>query len=189
VTEALDPDQATLLLARMNAGDSGAAEDLLRGLYGELRRIAEHHMSDQRDSHTLQATALVNEAVLRLFRGTDVQWESRAHFLRTAATAMRHVLVDHARAKRAGKRGGGAGALPLDEALDFFEESTPDLLALDEALEELGQMDEKLLRIVELRFFGGLTAAEAGEVLGVTSRTVERGWATARTWLRQKLGE
>jgi len=174
------------LLDRINGGDAAAAEELLPIVYEELHAIAHRLMAGERRAHTLQTTALVHEAWLRL-NGADARYENRRHFLRVAARAMRRVLVDHARRKRAAKRGGEDAPLPLDAALALYEENPVDLLALDEALEGLGRRDETLARIVELRFFAGLTLEEAGGVLGLTVRQVHRGWTFARGWLRREL--
>ena len=181
------PNEATALLRRMATGDGEAADELLAVLYSELRKIAQHHMRDQAPGHTLQSTALVNEAVLKLLRVNPEDWESRRHFLRVASRAMRNVLVDHARQKKAAKRGGEQEPVQLQEAFAAFEDAVPDLVELDEALQRLEAMDSRLARVVELRFFGGLTIEETARTLDVTTRTVERAWATARTWLRAEL--
>jgi RNA polymerase sigma factor (TIGR02999 family) len=182
------PGDATRLIQRMEAGDAEAAGELLPLLYDELRTLAEHYMQGERAGHTLEPTALVNEAYVRLVEGESQQaFESRGHFIHVAARAMRNVLVDHARAKKSDKRGGDRRRQPLDPLLAHYEQSQLDLLALDEALERLGQMDEQLARIVELRFFAGLTIAETAPLLGVSTPTVERGWRVARMWLRREL--
>jgi len=185
-----DPEgEPTRLLARLTQGDRLAGDRLLPLLYGELRRIAGRLMDDQRDDHTLQATALVNEAWLKLadpLQRTD--WESRAHFLRVAARAMRSVLVDHARARTARKRGGpGAERVPLDDVLLEAEERVHDLLEFDEALGELARVDPELAQVVELRFFGGLSNEEVARVVGLSVPTVERRWRAARMFLRATL--
>ena len=195
----LEPGEATQLLQRMESGDAGAANELLNSLYGELRALAERMMADQPAEHTLQPTALVNEAWLRIARpggakhgGTGEagrEWEGRGHFVRLAARAMRSVLVDHARAKRADKRGGGRGREALDGVLAHYEEKALDVLALNDALERLARMDEQLARIVELRFFAGLTIAETAPLLGVSTPTIERGWRVARLWLLREMPE
>lgn len=184
-----DPEtEVTLLLQRMSDGDPMAARELIPLVYRELHSLARGKMSDQPDEHTLGATALVHEAYLRL-AGAGGRWESRRHFLRIAAKAMRSVLVDHARRKGAEKRGGGMAREPLDDLCAMYEERSVDLIALDDALEELTEKDEQLGRIVELRFFGGLENAQVAEVLDCSTRTVERGWRTARSWLSSSLGE
>ena len=175
----------TRLLKRMADGDSAASEDLFKVVYGDLRARAARLMRGP-NGHTLQPTAVVNEAWLKL-SGGESDWENRNHFLSVAAKAMRSVLVDHAREKRAEKRGGGAERVELEAAVEVYEGSAGDLLQFDDALEHLHAMDAKLGRIVELRFFGGLTIPETAEVMGVSTPTVERGWRTARGWLRHEL--
>ena len=181
-------EDVTLLLEKVRQGESGAEEELLPLVYGELYRIAQSQMSGQPVGHTLGATGLVHEAYLRLAANEGVEWENRRHFLRVAAKAMRSALVDHARKKQAKKRGGNLRATPLDDLCLQYEERSLDLLALDEALENLAAKDEQLGRIVELRFFGGLENARIAEVLDCSERTVERGWKTARAWLSVALG-
>lgn len=190
-----EPDKRiTRLLRRMADGDSVAAEELLPLVYEDLRMRAARFMVRQPANHTLQPTALVHEAFLKLVQNQETSgqegtaWESRGHFLCVAAKAMRSVLADHARAKATGKRGGHVHRIMLDEALALYQEKGLDLIDLDETLSLLGEMDEQLLRIVELRFFGGLTVAEAAEVMGTSASTVERGWRTARSWLYLQLG-
>ena len=156
-------------------------------LYEELHRIAGRYLRDERRSHTLQPTALVNEAYLRLASWQDVQWKDRVQFLAAAATAMRRILVNHALAKRAQKRGGWARQTPLDETVALFEERSFDLIALNDAVERLAAIDPQQERIVELRFFGGLTIEETAQALGLSHATVEREWALARAWLRRSL--
>lgn len=184
----LDPGQATRLLERISDGDDSAAEELAPLLYDELRDVAAACMARQRDSHTLQPTALVHEAWLRIVTGAgDQRYSNRTHFVRAAARTMRHVLVDHARARSARKRDAGRSDLPLDAVLADFERRSIDVLALSDALERLGEIDEQLARIVELRFFAGRTVEEAAEVLGISVRTVHRGWSVARLWLQDAL--
>jgi len=180
------PAQVSAILARMADGDPAAAGELLPLVYAELRSLADRAMRDERASHTLQPTALVHEAWLRLARD-ERAYDDRRHFLRVAARAMRNLLVDHARARRSAKRGGGAERLPLDEAAAHWERDELDLVALDEALGRLAAHDDELARIVELRFFGGLTLEETGDVLGLTVRQVHRAWTTARAWLHREL--
>jgi len=186
--ENADATQVTLLLQRLSAGEAGAADELIPLVYDELRRLARHRMADQPAEHTLGTTGLVHEAYLRM-AGAGGPWEGKRHFLRVASRAMRSVLVDHARRKQAEKRGGGSRGEPLDELCAAYEERALDLVALDEALTALGAEDEQLARIVELRFFVGLENAEVAEVLGCSTRTVERGWKTARSWLGAALGD
>ncbi len=166
--------------------EAAAGEPDLEQLYGELRRVAGALMARERTAHTLGPTALVSEAWLRI-AGSDAKANDRAHFLRLAARAMRHVLVDHARARGRQKRGGEAARVPLDTALAWYEEQRLDVLAIDEALERLGAMDAPLARIVELRFFAGLTLDETAAALETSVATVERGWKVARLWLARDL--
>jgi len=185
----VDPSRTASLLGRMRAGDAAAEEDLLAHLYAELHALAERGMGRERADHTLQPTALVHEAWLRIARGADTPvWEGRGHFLAVAAQAMRRVLVDHARRRAAEKRGAEAVRVELDEPLAGPDARELDVLALDEALERLSARDAELGRIVELRFFGGLTAPETGAVLGLSVRQVEGAWVTARGWLHRELG-
>lgn len=181
-------NDATRLLARVCDGDTSARDELLSVLYRELHALAERSMRHERPDHTLQPTALVHEAWLRLSDGQGaIAWASRAHFLGVAAKAMRNVLVDHARRRKAEKRGAGMARVELDEALASYQKGQVDVLALDEALERLAQRDRELARMVELRFFGGLTTEEAGQVLGLTVRQIEGAWVTARGWLHREL--
>ena len=181
------PVRTTVLLQRMQDGDRGAAQELLPVVYSELHRLAERAMGRQNQDHTLQATALLNEAWIRLVEAEGGEWKSRNHFLAVAATAMRSVLVDHARRRGADKRSGGRQRVELDRALDLLEENSTDLVALDEALCELAELDTSLARIVELRFFGGLKHAEIAELEASSVRSVERSWSTARAWLYHRL--
>jgi RNA polymerase sigma factor (TIGR02999 family) len=183
-----DAPDPTELLRNASLGERAAAEALYGIVQGELVRVARSLMSSERAEHTLQATALVNEAWLRLFKpGAAYQWSNRAHFLRTAAAAMRHVLVDHARARGRDKRGGGQPAA-LDAALDELEAGGEvDVVALHDALERFAQIDPQGARIVELRYFAGLTIEETARVLDVSTPTVERGWRAARLWLARAL--
>ena len=183
----------TELLQRANAGDTAAREQLLGLVYVEMHSLARAKLRGERSDHTLQATALVHEAWLRLFGAgaaepEGVGWQGRSHFLGAAASAMRHVLVDHARRRAAHKRSPAGVRVELEISLTAFEEHAWDLLALDESLERLAQRDAELARVVELRFFGGLTSEEAGQVLGWSVRQVEGAWVTARGWLRRELG-
>lgn len=177
----------TQLLQRMAAGDAGAEEELYTIVYDVLHRLARKHMAGQQVAHTLQPTALVNEAWLRLAGGRPDGFRDRGQFLGFASRVMRSVLVDHARRRRADKRGGGAPKESLDLALAFYEESDVDLLDLEAALERLEAAEPELLRVVELRFFGGLTMEEAAEAMGVSLSTAERNWRLARVWLREQM--
>jgi RNA polymerase sigma factor (TIGR02999 family) len=181
-----DPAATTRLLRAMSAGEAGAAEQLLPLVYDELRRLAARLMGDERTGHTLQATALLHEAWLRLCE-PGAAYEDRAHFLRVAAKAMRHVLVDHARARAALKRGGGR-RVDLDADAFAARDDAESLLAIDEALGRLQTLDPQLGQLVEMRFFGGLDNPSSAEALGVSLRSVERGWRTARAFLVRELG-
>jgi RNA polymerase sigma-70 factor, ECF subfamily len=185
----LDPSSSdvTVLLSQLQKGDADAASRLIPLVYNELRRLAAHYMRQERPDHTLQATALVHEAYLKLINQRSVDWQSRAHFFGIAAQLMRRILIDHARAHLREKRGGAQPVLPLDEALVFSPEQSSELVHLDEALERLAKLDERQSKIVELRFFGGLSNEEAAEVLGVSSKTVKRDWSLAKAWLHGEL--
>jgi len=180
-------NQVTALLLDWSKGDEAALAKLLPVVYRELRRLAQRHLEQERRGHTMQATALLHEVYLRLVDQRVAAWENRAHFYGVCARLMRQILVDHARRRRAGKRGGGQGELSLDEPLDLGSSRARELLALDEALTALAAMDERASRIVELRFFGGLEIDETAEVLGISPATVKREWAVARAWLHRKL--
>ena len=184
----LEPRDATRLLNRIEAGDRRAQDELLPLLYDELRDVAGACMSRERSNHTLQPTELVHEAWLRSVGGDDGRhFEGRAHFIRAAARAMRHVLCDHARARATGKRNEGERAVALDEILVGFEDHSLDVIELADAIDWLGERDEELARLVELRYFAGLSIAETARVLGISDSSVERGWRVARMWLRQAL--
>jgi RNA polymerase sigma factor (TIGR02999 family) len=178
----------TGLLRRWNEGDSGALETLIPMVYAELRRLAAHYLRIERRDHTLQPTALVHEAYLRLVDQSDVPWQNRAHFFGIAARTMRRILVEHARRRNAAKRRGGSLRVVTGVADAVAQpERDPEILALDAALTRLESLDPQQARIVELRFFGGLNVEEAAEVAGVSTATVKRKWRTARAWLRQEL--
>jgi RNA polymerase sigma factor (TIGR02999 family) len=177
----------TDLLLRGRSSPAGDVEALLPLVYAELRDMADRQLRRENPGHTLSPTALVHEAYMRLVDQTRVQWQDRAHFFAVASLAMRRVLVDHARRHRAGRRGGGVRPLALDEVEIPIQERAEVLVALDEALHRLHAVDERLARVVELRFFGGLTEPEAAEVLGVTERTVRRDWVKARAWLLREM--
>jgi RNA polymerase sigma-70 factor, ECF subfamily len=185
--EMSSPTGVTRLLADARRGDQAALDALLPLVYGELRRLADHYLRGERPDHTLQATALVHEAYLRLVGQTSIDWQNRAHFFSVAAQVMRHILVDHARGYNAEKRGGGERRLSLDEAVSFFEERDVSLVALDEALNELAALDEQQARVVELRFFGGLKVKEIAEVLQVSPDAVRYDWRMAKAWLHRAL--
>ena len=181
------PPDVTRLLQAWNDGRPGALDALMPIVYGELHRLAKASLRRERPDHTLQATALVNEAYVRLVGQTRMRWQNRAQFFGTAAQFMRRILVDHARDRLSAKRGAGAPRIELDEAILATEERGIDLLALDAALERLEQLDARQGRLVVLRFFGGLTIEEAAEVLEVSPATAKREWVTARMWLRREL--
>lgn len=179
---------ATQFLLDMNAGDPSASAKLFPVVYNELHRLASSHMRRQRSDHTLQPTALVHEVFLRLVDQSKSNWKDRAHFMALAATAMRQILIKHARGKNTAKRGGGWRQITLDEAVTPPDESkTLDFIALDDALTKLGKLSERQCRVIELRFFCGLTIAETAEALGLGSTTVEDDWHMARAWLALEL--
>jgi RNA polymerase sigma factor (TIGR02999 family) len=180
----------TELLVRWRGGDREALEELMPLVYDELRRLAHHYLRRERADHTLQSTALVHEAYLRLAGQNAPQWQNRAHFFGIAAHIMRQILVEYARGRNADKRGGSALTLTLDEAVAISQGTDVDVVALDKALSELSDLDAQQGRIVELRFFAGLTIEDTSEVLGISPATVKRDWVTARAWLfRAMTGE
>jgi RNA polymerase sigma factor (TIGR02999 family) len=178
--------EVTELLRHWTEGDEKALDELLPLVYKELRRLAHYHLQSERPDHTLQSTALVHEVYIRLFRGQPVQYQNRSHFIAVASRLMRQVLVDYARERRAGKRDGGCRIAV--ECLDNLAISgDAELLALDDALSELARIDERQGKIVEMKFFGGLSAPEISNVLGLSRATVDRDWATARVWLHRQM--
>jgi RNA polymerase sigma-70 factor (ECF subfamily) len=181
-----DP-QVTGLLMAWREGDKAALESLVPLVHAELRRIAQWHISHERIGHTLQATALVHEAYLKLIDARHVQWQDRAHFFALSSRLMRRILVDFARARGNQKRGGGAEKVSLDEALLVCAETSDDLVALDDALEALAVVDTRKSQVVEMRFFGGLSVEEIAEALNISVRTVKRDWIMARLWLMREL--
>jgi RNA polymerase sigma factor (TIGR02999 family) len=181
------PHDVTDLLVAWRNGNQDALAQLVPLVHDELRRMAHAYLVGERADHTLRTTALVNEAYLRLVNISRVQWQDRAQFFAAAAGSMRRILVDYARRYRADKRGGGRAHLPLDEATLLVEERAETLIALDEALDRLAALDTRLCRVVECRYFAGLSDEETGEVLGVTTRTVRRDWVKARAWLYAQL--
>jgi RNA polymerase sigma-70 factor, ECF subfamily len=181
------PQSMTELLAAWSDGDREALDKLLPMVERELHRLAHQYMSKERPDHTLQTAALVNEAYIKLIDQTRVRWQNRAHFFAIAAQTMRRILIDHARVRRNRKHGGGARALPLDEAAVLTEERADELVALDEALAALERVDERKARVVELRYFGGLSVEEVAEVLKVSTDTVGREWRRARAFLRREI--
>ncbi len=180
---------ATQLLAEWGNGDSRALQELVPLVYDELRQLAGHLLRRERAGHTLQPTALVHEAYLRLVDQTRVDWHNRAHFLAVAAQMLRRVLVDHARTKQRLKRSSGTVVLSLDESLVAGRERNLDVVALDEALSELTRIDPQQSRIVELRFFAGVSIEETAASLGISPATVKRDWAVARAWLYRRLSQ
>lgn len=177
------PVEVTELLRRWSGGDLSARESLVPMVYDELRRLARYYLASQRSDHTLQSTAIVHEAYLRLAGRDSVHWENRSHFFAVAAQLMRRILVDHARKRNAAKRGGTHLTLVVDEAAEPSSQRELDLVALDDALKALAELDERQSRIVELRFFGGLSIEDTSRVLDISPATVKREWSTARAWL------
>jgi RNA polymerase sigma factor (TIGR02999 family) len=181
------PEDITEILLAWRAGDADALAKLTPIVYNELHRLARHYMAQERPGHTLQATALINEAYLRLVDSSRVQWQNRAHFLAVAAQLMRRVLVDFARTRGYLKRGGDQQRVALEDALVIGREPDADLVAIDDALETLARMDPRKARVVELRFFGGLTQEETAEALNISIDTVGRDWTAAKAWLLREL--
>jgi RNA polymerase sigma factor (TIGR02999 family) len=181
------PGDVTQILKDWSTGNREALDQLLPAVYDELRRLANHYLRGERPDHTLQPTALVHEAYLRLIDQRSVSWQNRAHFFGVAAQIMRRILVDHARSHISEKRGGQRRKLSLDEAVSWASERDLDLVALDDALTALSAFDERKGRIVELRFFGGLSVEETAEVLSVSPQTVLRDWSLAKAWLFNEL--
>jgi RNA polymerase sigma factor (TIGR02999 family) len=177
----------TLLLIELTKGNKEAESKLIPLVYDELHRLARRHMRRERTDHTLQATALVNEAYLKLVGQRSVHWQSRAHFFAIAAQTMRRILIDHARGHVREKRGGGQKMFSLDEALVFSPEQSLEFLRLDQSLHRLAELDPRQSKIVELRFFAGLTVEETAEVLQVSPKTVKRDWSIAKAWLHGDL--
>jgi RNA polymerase sigma-70 factor, ECF subfamily len=185
-----DDRPVTRLLADLRRGRAGAVEEVLPLVYDELRALAARHMRRERPGHTLQPTALVHDAFLKLVDQSRADWQDRAHFFAIASQAMRRILVDHAREKHAGKRGADAAHVPHDEARLVAGDSPlppEDVLALDAALTDLAALDPQQARLVELRYYGGLTIEEAAEALGISPATLKREWALARAWLHRRL--
>lgn len=181
------PGEVTQLLGELKRGNRQAEERLIPLVYSELRRIAASYLRKEAANHSFQPTALVHEAYLRLTRMEEVDWQGRSHFFAVSATVMRRILVDHARANLAGKRGQGWDAVSLNEAIFPAPERAPEIVALDQALEELAKLDERQSKIVELRFFAGMSEEETGNVLGISTRTVKRDWRIAKAWLYKEL--
>lgn len=181
------PDEVTALLDAWAGGDRSALDRLLPLVHEELHRLAHRHLKNERSDHSLQTTALVNEAYLRLVGQDRMRWQNRSHFFAIAAQMMRRILIDHARRIAYAKRGGGAKKVSLDEACVVADERAEELVALDDALQSLAQVDERKSRVIELRYFGGLSVEETAEVLGVHPDTVTRDWRRAKAFLRREM--
>ena len=182
--------ELTQMLIQLSEGKSQIVDDILPLIYGELRSLANNYLRRERTDHTLQPTALVHEAYMKLIDQTQVKWQNRAHFFGIAANIMRRILVDYARKHGANKRGGAAEKIPLEEEIMIVSEGkSAELLALDEALKNLSEIDEMKSKIVELRYFGGLSVEETAEVLGVSEITVKRHWRMAKAWLYGQLAQ
>jgi RNA polymerase sigma factor (TIGR02999 family) len=181
------PHEVTQLLLAWSNGDQEVREELMSVVYQELHRLAHHHMKRESPGHTLQTSALVNEAFLRLIDQRNVQWRNRAHFFGIAAQMMRRILVDYARNRRYAKRGGDARQVTLNDDLIVTDQRSADVVALDEALSELANIDDRKSKVVELRFFGGLSIEETAEVLAVSPGTVMRDWTLAKAWLKRAM--
>lgn len=181
------PQQVSQMLVAWGGGDRGALDELMPLVYEELRRLAHQCMNRERPGHTLQTSALVNEACLRLVDQKNIHWQDRAHFFGIAARLMRQILVDYARKRGYAKRGGSARQVPLDEAMVVSKERAADVVALDDALKSLAEIDPRKSQIVELRFFGGLSIEETAEVLKVSPGTIMRDWTLAKAWLRREM--
>lgn len=183
------PENITQLLNQWSDGDERALDRLTPLVYEELRRQAARYLRRERPGHTMQTTALINEAYLRLIDAKEVRWQGRAHFFAIAANLMRRILVDHARQRNAAKRGGSPVHVTLDRIVATAKQSNIDVLAIDEALTKLAAVDRQQAQIVELRFFSGLSVEETAAALGISPRTVKRDWSVARAWLRREIGE
>ena len=179
----------TQMLHDWSHGDREVLDKLVPVVFEELRRQAARYLKRERPGHTLQTTALIHEAYIRLIDQKNVHWQNRAHFYAISAKLMRRILVDHARSRQAAKRGGSDIKLPLEEAMNASEGREVDLVALDEALERLAAIDPQQSRVVELKFFSGMSVEETAEVLGVSTRTVKRDWNVAKAWLRRQISE
>jgi len=183
----LTSDNLTGLLLEWREGDKAALDRLTPLVYDELRRIAHRYVQRERDGHTLQTTALVNEAYLRLAAQQKVDWQNRAHFFAVTAQVMRHILIDHARRLRYAKHGGEVQQIPISDAAEMSKQRASELIALEEALDELAQFDQRKSQVVELRYFGGLSLEETADVLKISLMTVRRDWRAAKAWLYRRL--
>jgi RNA polymerase sigma factor (TIGR02999 family) len=181
------PNEVTQLLIDWSRGDKAALEQLIPLVHAELRRLARHYMGRENPGHTLQTSALINEAYIRLVDQQDVPWQNRAHFFAVSAQVMRHILIDHARSHAYAKRGGGARQVPFDEAVALNDQRADELVALDDALNMLAAMDTRKSQIIELRFFGGLSIEETAEAMKISPITVTREWRSAKAWLRREM--
>ena len=181
----LNTEGLTQLLIEWRNGDKAALDQLMPLVHEELRRLARHYMGRERRDHTLQTSALINEAYLRLVDQRDTPWQNRAHFFAVAAQVMRHILIDHARSHQYEKRGGGAQRVSFDEGVAFTDQRASEIVALDDALTSLATVDPRKSRIVELRFFGGLNIEETSEVMNLSPTTIQREWRAAKAWLRR----
>jgi RNA polymerase sigma-70 factor (ECF subfamily) len=182
-----DSHQITLLLIDWSEGDENALERLMPLVYDELRQMARNYMRRQPSGHTFQTTELIHEAYLKIVRGEEKRWQNRAHFFGVAAKAMRHILVDYAKSKRRNKRGGWQDRITFVEEMAVSSRRSEEIVALDDALNQLAVLDERKVRVVEMKFFGGLTAEEIAAVLKVSPETIKRDWNFARTWLQREL--
>lgn len=182
-----DPDQITLLLTEWSKGDEYALQQLMPLVYGELRKMARRHMNKQPSGHTMQTTELIHEAYLKLEGGKEQNWQNRDHFFAVAAKAMRHILVDYAKAKHRVKRGGWQGKVTFTENDIGVNSRSEEILVLDDALNRLGSLDERKVQVVEMKFFGGLKVDEIAGILSISPETVKRDWSFAKTWLLREL--
>jgi len=181
------PNEVTQLLISWRNGDSEALDKLIPMVYAELRKLARRHMARESPDHTLQTSSLINETYLKLVDQQNVQWQNRAHFFAVAAQVMRHILIDHARRHRYQKRGAGAPKISFDETTGLSDERAAELVSLDDALTALAEIDARKSRIIELRFFGGLSVEETAEIMKISPVTVSREWRAARAWLRREM--
>lgn len=182
-----ESQEITRFLADWSSGNQSAMEDLMPIVYEELRAIAKRYMKRQNDNHTLQTTELIHEAYLKLVENKDKEWQNRAHFFGVAAQAMRHILVDYARSKHRQKRGGNDFRVTLDENALILKDNSGEIIALNEALENLAKLDKRKVSVVEMKFFGGLTMEEIAEILQISPETAKRDWKFSRTWLLREL--
>jgi RNA polymerase sigma factor (TIGR02999 family) len=187
MSDASGDERITVLLERITTGDRGAQSELLPIVYDQLLRIAQHQFSAERRGHTLQPTALISELYLRVIRDTSIAWQSRAHFFAVSAQTIRRILVDHSRAVNAQRRPNPHRRVDLDDALVYSDDRAPQILEIDEALTRLADFDPRMAKIVELRFFAGLSTEETAATLDISERTVKRDWAMARAWLSKAL--